>query len=954
MGKRSTKLWVCLVAMTLSGMAVADVVILNPGEMKGQVNFGPFALRKFNLEATSTTGLTASKQFTTSPYSLTVESGHNYRSTLTAEFDNSIRAQTTLEVKRYVHTLVDNQVGPTTVDFNYPAASQVNATITVMGGTITMMDLYAFSNTPSEQYSGKSSIYPATPPTTASGWVAAIPQTAVRVLGSVQVRTSAGTLVQRTLPEQTINMLQGQTNVSWTLDLTARGNLAGTVTMPPSASVKLHHLDFKGIYDTDTSGISGLVEVAARSSYNLALPPGQYDVFLRTYFRPETQYSESVPYRVTVTAGATTTLNFAEPHGIAQAPVLVTGFLSNADLFRTQMWLERPMPPGALFPKAVDQSLENGRFDFTLPFGNWRKESISLTFSTDDNPENPSSPETFLDAKVHRIYRGGTGPLLTVPADTTVSFGTELMPLVKTTLYFDVREPSPASPEILLTYPSALLTRAPTPGSNPSVELQATSYGANVAKSIAALTVIAEPGTYQLNANAVVNGSTTQFANQTLTITEPALTPVGTNVSITPANTQDLLVNVTFPTVTSTGVTSVVESPLGPETPQGLKSFCSDGASAEGIDCSPLYYDINSTAQFTEATVCVRRKFRAGNGLSQFLRLYHFNKDAPPSGQWEELPPPPGMAEPALDCSADLAACGCASEASCGFDYSVDPPVNVIMVCGVTTSFSPFAIFEVPHAFTNTVNGVEYTGPNGPPSPQTWTVPKSGAYRITATGASGASAVPGLSGGCGAKLEGVFTLQKNNVLELRVGQKGTATTYSAGGGGGSFVTLNGSALLIAGGGGGLRAGALVPGRNASTDTAGTAGSTGASYTTGFVAGGANGQGGARAASYGAGGGGWLSAGASDGNYGEGGFALSAGGKGGSGKSCGGLAHGGYGGGGAGNGCYGGGGGGGYSGGGGGRVGGGGGSLNTGTQQVATEAACTSNGHGIITITSVSQ
>ncbi|WP_342375263.1 hypothetical protein NVS55_28710 [Myxococcus stipitatus] len=491
-----------------------------------------------------------------------------------------------------------------------------------------------------------------------------------------------------------------------------------------------------------------------------------------------------------------------------------------------------------------------------------------------------------------------------------------------------------------------MLSRTHYEGGIARWNVNASSYGPGTRKSLAALTVIAEPGIYQLDASAVVNGSTTQFSNQHITIAEPALTSAGTNVSVTPANTQDLQVTVSFPTVSGSGVTSVVESPLGPETPQGLKSFCSDGASAEGVDCSPLFYDIDTTAQFTEATVCVRRKFRAGNGLSQFLRLYHFNKDAFPSGQWEELPPPPGMTEPAIDCSADLAACGCASEASCGIDYTVDPPVNVIKICGVTTGFSPFAILARPRTFTNTVDGVEYTGPTGPPSPRTWTVPRTGAYRISATGASGASAAAGLSGGCGAKVEGVFTLQENDVLELRVGQKGTATTYSAGGGGGSFVTRNGSALLIAGGGGRLRAGATVHGRHASTGTAGTAGSTGANYTSGFIAGGADGQGGARAASYGAGGGGWFTSGASDGNYGEGGFSFSAGSKGGAGKTCGGWAHGGYGGGGAGNGCYGGGGGGGYS-------GGGGGSLNTGPQQVATEAACTENGHGIITLESAS-
>jgi hypothetical protein len=213
------------------------------------------------------------------------------------------------------------------------------------------------------------------------------------------------------------------------------------------------------------------------------------------------------------------------------------------------------------------------------------------------------------------------------------------------------------------------------------------------------VTLVAEPGTYYLDAAASINGSFMQFALQMITFAPPAQTGAGTNVSVT-------------------------------------------------------------TAQFTSATVCIRRKLQGSNGLATFLRLYHFNESLPPAGQWEELPPPPGM-EPAIDCAADLAACGCADEASCGIDYTADPPVSVVMVCGVTQSFSPFAVFEKDIEFTNKVNGQEYEGPTGPPAPRTWTwtVPVTGTYRITAIGAAGASATQavGISGGCGARISGDFS-----------------------------------------------------------------------------------------------------------------------------------------------------------------------------------------------------
>src|SRR5215217_4876903 len=243
-------------------------------------------------------------------------------------------------------------------------------------------------------------------------------------------------------------------------------------------------------------------------------------------------------------------------------------------------------------------------------------------------------------------------------------------------------------------------------------------------------------------------------------------------------------------------------------------------------------------------------------------------------------------------------------------------------------------------------------GPTGPPQLQTWKAPATGTYRVTAIGASGATATNATNarGGCGASISGEFTFQKDDVVRILVGQKGTAAALSAGGGGGSFVVGAGNTpLLIAGGGGGLRAGATVNGRPGALTEAGSAGSVSASHVSGFVAGGVGGQGGARVASYGAGGGGWLGNGAADGNYGLGGASFQNGASGGGGTSCGVAAPGGYGGGGAGNGCYGAGGGGGYSGGGGGRVGGGGGSWNTGTRPSNTSDVCTPSGHGQVTL-----
>ncbi|AGC47093.1 hypothetical protein MYSTI_05817 [Myxococcus stipitatus DSM 14675] len=936
-------MWSGVIAVMVAGAAAANVVILNPGEVRGQVSFGSRPLSSFSLELRSGEGLTTDKGFSSSPYSMPVESGQSYQPRLRARLDHPAGMTSLLDVARWSVVPVDNQTGPSTLDFVYPTPFDITASLTVMGGSIERYELSAAANGPQENYWATAAHDLGGSPSSVTRVFPMIPTNQVNVVGRVFLRTSSGTQVIRSLGVQTINLLAGQNTVSWVVDLSNTGHLAGTLDIDPGAPVSFHKLFFKGVGTLEGPGPSGDIQLSARAPYNLELPPGLYDVYLRTYYLPDNQSSDSKAHRVTITTGGTTSLNFSDPLGAAQVPLLISGLLSNADLTQARMFLARHDLLASVHTEAESTTLTNGRLEFLLPHGDWKRERISLSFIDDTQPAAP------LNAWVHRSYHTGTPPPVTVPAFSTVSFSTELIPLVRTRLYFDVRESSATAPEILFTYPSVSLLRTHyAPGNGGRWESSAKSTGSGTPKSLSSVTLIAEPGTYNLHATANIDGASIEFANQNITIAEPTLTPPGSNVSVTPISRTDLQVNVTFPTVSGGGLTTVVESPLAPELPQGLKSFCADGASAEGIDCTPLFYDIDTTAQFTQATVCIRRKLQGTNALAQFLRLYHYDKDAPPSGQWEELPPPPGQ-EPAFDCSEDPAACGCISEAACGINPAAEPPVTVIRVCGVTTGFSPFAVAAKPVSFTNTVNGVEYTGPTGPPALQTWTAEGSGMYRITATGASGASAAAGLAGGCGAKVSGVFTLQANDTLHMLVGQKGTATTYSAGGGGGSFVTLNGGPLLIAGGGGGLRSGALVPGRNGSTGTAGTAGSTNSSYASGFIAGGTNGLGGTRGVAYGSGGGGWSGNGASDGTYGEGGFSFQSGGKGGAGKTCGGLAHGGYGGGGAGNGCYGGGGGGGYSGGGGGRVGGGGGSLNTGTLPKQAEGECTPNGHGFITI-----
>jgi len=125
--------------------------------------------------------------------------------------------------------------------------------------------------------------------------------------------------------------------------------------------------------------------------------------------------------------------------------------------------------------------------------------------------------------------------------------------------------------------------------------------------------------------------------------------------------------------------------------------------------------------------------------------------------------------------------------------------------CGATGSVGPTQT-QVNNAYTLTnLAGMVGTTTTGI---QTWTVPATGLYRVTARGAS--SGVNGNTArlpGYGATMAGDFSLNAGDVLQILVGQMGeNHPSYAAGGGGGSFVTKSPhnstlSILVIAGGGG---------------------------------------------------------------------------------------------------------------------------------------------------------
>jgi hypothetical protein len=149
---------------------------------------------------------------------------------------------------------------------------------------------------------------------------------------------------------------------------------------------------------------------------------------------------------------------------------------------------------------------------------------------------------------------------------------------------------------------------------------------------------------------------------------------------------------------------------------------------------------------------------------------------------------------------------------------------------------------------------------------QTYSVPTTGVYNITAAGAQGGQSLyEGVSGGLGAQVGGSISLTAGETLQIVVGGQGVSYTHGGGGGGGTFIFVTGQSdpLLVAGGGGGTGFSAM--GEDGLATEGGTSGVSGAGGT------GYGGTANTNLYNDAAGGAGWLGNGADDYSPGTGGM-----------------------------------------------------------------------------------
>jgi hypothetical protein len=144
-------------------------------------------------------------------------------------------------------------------------------------------------------------------------------------------------------------------------------------------------------------------------------------------------------------------------------------------------------------------------------------------------------------------------------------------------------------------------------------------------------------------------------------ISDYANTPTGSNVIVSPVDsTTNTSLNVTFNNISQSGHTTLITSSSGPPPPSGFK-----------LGTPPIYYDLQTTAVFDEALVCINysgTSLDTNNPKESNLKLFHYE-----NGGWTDQ------------------------------TTSLDTTNNII--CASVTSFSQFAIFEPDEPPNVQING---------------------------------------------------------------------------------------------------------------------------------------------------------------------------------------------------------------------------------------------------------
>ena len=526
----------------------ADTVELLPGKIAGSVSLSSETVNSGSVYANATDGSgSASSSFSGGSYSIVVPAGKTWRLT----FNVNVGGNSSISI----NTADTVAVGANeTVAKDYAiATARITADVQVANGTLS-----SFGYLQASGNNGTVSFYSYA---YNQGYVTALPLNGVGIYGTATLLSNANQSSTVALASQSINVSSSGATATWNVDAAfVSSTIQGALQLNGGPSLSSAQL-----YISGPNGSYNYLNLAGNgSTFQFDnLQAGSYYANCYANFTGSSLYMSR---SISLAAGSVETVNFAYDLATATVPLTLSGFAAAAPNIGASLYA---VGPDGLSGNA---NLDNGSFKQVLTTGSWSFSQLSVS--------------SWEPSGYFSLYRyDAASPSTTFAAGDSLTVAPINVNTTQTEFTFDVIEAPGAASETLISYPriSGYVYRY---GSNGQwlgyTSINAQSYAYGQAKPV--VRVVGEPGTYYLQAFGNVDGSDVSFGNFTLELKAPLPTPVGTNVSVAPGAG----VTLEFDEVTTSGVTTVSQLPVGPALPPGYSNLTSNGAK--------IYYSASTTA----------------------------------------------------------------------------------------------------------------------------------------------------------------------------------------------------------------------------------------------------------------------------------------------------------------------------------------------------------------------
>jgi hypothetical protein len=671
----SLALSMMVIVMAIAGNDANADIVLDPPNLIGQVGLEGemFAGGNVSVSPAGASGMSTALVNGDTDFAFLVEPGRTFSIGVSlSSFQNTNGASFSLS-RFNQPALAQGEVR--NLNLVLPAG-RLRGTVNVSGGVLLSFNLRATRSVTNESRSGS---------VVASGQtLLELPFPAgsgVTAFGTVTARIADTCNVSRALSNQTVDIpASGLRDVSWNIDFSdvncatsvgAIGGEIGTVGLSgtnPAASL-VNHRPFVAGPTSQSQTIPG------NGPYQFGnLLTGTYQVFHDTNFAPPYGFSRLLRYlNVPVSAGSLTELDLLPRVGAGHGTVATQGTWNLQTT--NSLFINWQDASGALQGNdSVDRS--TGAYDFVLPEGATRVFNLSASFFSSAPGMHSTS------SSINRSFSSSFPPAsFSVSAGGNAAAGVHQMRTSEAELTVQVQDPSVRINRLVLGG-SAQIRQ---PVTNTLLETASLNLNSTRIAPTNAVTVLVRgvPGTYAMTAVADTDNGSTLGKSFELVLGEPFNTPPGNGVT-EPIESDDgqPLGSITFGHVSAGGDTVVSLSSSGADAPPNFRIFVPMGQSGQG---DLAYYDIRTTAQFDTATVCL---------------------DYDDSGF-------PNIAK---ESKLQLAHYVCSGNSCTWVDITADgyPDTLVNEICGVTDSFSIFAILE---PLDGDDDGVENVLDNCPETP---------------------------------------------------------------------------------------------------------------------------------------------------------------------------------------------------------------------------------------------